>query len=111
MKITGVPISTDEFDCYKIIHAVLRENKLEMICTLREMTKGHQNINVSDILDLLLMLILLLLLLLLSSLLFMIIVNMNIIVITIIIILFERRYTVVIYLFILTLYLFADIFF
>ena len=36
MKLTGVPISSDEFICYKILHAVLRDNHLELICTLRE---------------------------------------------------------------------------
>jgi hypothetical protein len=49
MKITGVPISTDEFDCYKIIHAVLRENKLEMICTMRELAKRKSDVDVSII--------------------------------------------------------------
>ena len=28
--------SLDEFICYKILHAVLRDNHLELICTLRE---------------------------------------------------------------------------
>ena len=38
MKLTGVPISSDEFICYKILHAVLRDNHLELICTLRELS-------------------------------------------------------------------------
>ena len=38
MKLTGVPISLDEFQCYKILHAVLRDNKVELICTLRDLT-------------------------------------------------------------------------
>ena len=48
MKLIGVPISTDEFDCYKIIHAILRDNKLELICTLRELNSNQLSISVSQ---------------------------------------------------------------
>jgi hypothetical protein len=38
MRVKGVPISADEFDCYRILHALLRGNKLELICTLRALS-------------------------------------------------------------------------
>jgi hypothetical protein len=35
LKGKGIPTSEDEFDCYKILHALLRDNKLELVGTLR----------------------------------------------------------------------------
>ena len=36
MKHKGVDVSVDEFDCYRILHALFRDNKLELIGVLRD---------------------------------------------------------------------------
>ena len=36
MKQKGVLVSVDEFDCYRILHALFRDNKLELIGVLRQ---------------------------------------------------------------------------
>ncbi len=35
MKHKGIEISSDEFDCYRILHALYQHNKLEVVGTLR----------------------------------------------------------------------------
>ena len=36
MKQKGVLVSVDEFDCYRILHALFRDNKLELVGVLRQ---------------------------------------------------------------------------
>lgn len=46
MKRRGIQVSDDEFNCYKLLHALYRSNKLEFIGTLREL--GQNNLIVSQ---------------------------------------------------------------
>jgi hypothetical protein len=43
MKRRGIAISADEFHCYRILHALYRGNKLEVISTLRDIAR-HETI-------------------------------------------------------------------
>ena len=42
MKHKGVLVSIDEFDCYRILHALFRDNKLELIGVLRQRANNNE---------------------------------------------------------------------
>lgn len=41
MKRRGITISADEFHCYRLLHALYRGNKLEVISTLCEIARNE----------------------------------------------------------------------
>lgn len=41
MKRRGIQVSHDEFNCYKLLHSLYRNNKLEFIGTLRELAREN----------------------------------------------------------------------
>lgn len=41
MKRRGILISSDEFNCYRLLHSLYRGNKLEVISTLRELARNE----------------------------------------------------------------------
>lgn len=41
MKRRGIQISSDEFNCYRLLHSLYRGNKLEVISTMRELARNE----------------------------------------------------------------------
>lgn len=41
MRHEGVSIAEDEFDCYRILHAMMQRNKLEVVGSLRDVIKAN----------------------------------------------------------------------
>lgn len=44
MRHHGIQISADEFDSYRLLHALMRHNKLEVIGALRDLVKDGANV-------------------------------------------------------------------
>ena len=42
MKRRGIQVSENEFNCYKLLHALYRNNKYEIIGTLRELARKNE---------------------------------------------------------------------
>lgn len=42
MRKRGIPISAEEFDCYRLLHAIYRDNKIEFIAILVDLSRRDE---------------------------------------------------------------------
>ncbi len=48
LKNNGISISSDEFDCYRVLHAFMQHNKMEVISTLKDIVQHSGQAHISD---------------------------------------------------------------